>query len=431
VIPDARLDFPFQQARSKGGDMAQRDTSSTAGQDPQQRSPDGELSRRLFLAAGGTAAAGALGLCLPRTALGEQAPREPTPAGGQTLPSFLQIVTDQGKPASGDDAAQRSVLKLNSAMNELHATAQTHSMRNFREQFPILVALFTGQGGQMILYPAGKAPVVAERVPVLYELAKAVAHSPMAIYEIVVPYLKDLAADSSWKGPMRTYRVQNQTAVDSLEALDLSREDRGALGGVLKLNISFMDRCLEKGTCTFAELESFAHEHKPFLERCLTICGDSQVAHWMNVLDQWKKLLGKDWDRLYAVTNTLYGTRQNNILFTILAQYMGQEAVNERLLLLETTEFTTTAEKMLDGLTRVVGDRALGKVFFGDYYVMDAELLSDPSRRAIKEQVARRGMKLLLPALAPFHSHAWPWRTDPKDGTGPSSLYEIWKVDAR
>jgi hypothetical protein len=39
------------------------------------------------------------------------------------------------------------------------------------------------------------------------------------------------------------------------------------------------------------------------------------------VLDERKKLLGKDWDRLYAATNTLYVTRQNNILFTILAQY--------------------------------------------------------------------------------------------------------------
>jgi hypothetical protein len=411
--------------------MVQRDPSSRAQQDSLERSLDEGLSRREFFAAGGTVAAGALALSLPGSGLGEQPPREPTPGAEKAVPAFMKIVTNQGKPASERDAAQKSVLKLNSAMNELHATALTYSMRNFREQFPILVGLFTGQGGQMILYPPGKPPVVAERVPVVYELAKAVAHSPMAIYEVVVPYLKDPTADPSWKGPMRTYRVQNQTAMDNLEALDLSKDDRDALGGILKLNIRFMDRCLEKGTCTFAELECFAHAHKPFVERCLTICGNTQVAHWMNVLDDWKKMLGKDWDRLYAATNTLYGTRQNNILFTILAQYMGQEAINERLLLLETSEFTTTAEKMLDGLTRVVGDRALGKVFFGDYYLMDVELLSDPSRSAIKEQVARRGMKLLMPTLAPFHSHAWPWRTDPKDGTGPSSLYEIWKVDPK
>jgi hypothetical protein len=251
----------------------------------------------------------------------------------------------------------------------------------------------------------------------------------MAIYEVLVPYLRDPAADSSWKAPLRTYRVQNQSALDNLEALDLSKEDRDAFVQTLKLNIRFMGRCLEKGTYALAELEAFARGQKPFLDKCLGISGDTQVAHWMNVLDDWKKMLGKDWDKLYAVTNTLYATRQNNILFTILAQYMGQEAINDRLLLLETAEFTTTPEKMLDGLTHIVGDRALGQMFFGDYYLMDVELLSDPSRRAIKGQVVKRGMKLLMPTLAPFHSNGWPWRTDPKDGTGPSSLYEIWKVD--
>jgi hypothetical protein len=219
--------------------------------------------------------------------------------------------------------------------------------------------------------------------------------------------------------------------LENLEAVELSPEDRDALAGILKRNITFMDRCLEKGTYTYAELEEFAHAHAPFLEKSTWLAGNTQVSHWMKVLDDWKKMLGKDWDHLYAVTNTLYVTRQNNILFTILAHYMGKEAINERLLLIETAEFTTTPEKMLDVLTRIVADRSLGKVFFNDYYLMDVELLSDPSRRAIREQVAKRGMKLLMPPLSPFHSNGWPWRIDPNDGTGPSSLYEIWKVDAK
>jgi hypothetical protein len=411
--------------------MTQRDASSGACQDDRQRSADGELSRRQFFLAGGTAAAGALGLALPEAALGERALPEPARAADQALPGFMEIVTNQGKPATKRDVAEKSVLKLDSAMNELYATTLTYSKHNLREQFPILIVLFSGQGGQMILYPAGKPPIVAERVPVAYELAKSVSHSPMAIYQIVVPYLKDPTADGSWKGPMRTFRAQNQTALESLEALDLARDEKEALAGILKLNLRFMDRCLETGSYTFAELEGLARAQKPFQEKAVWISGNTQVTHWMKVLDDWKKLLGKDWDKLYAATNALYVSRQNNILFTILAQYMGQEAINERLVLLETSEFTTTPEKMLDVLTRIVSDRSLGKVFFGDYYLMDTELLADPARRAIKEQDAKRGMKLLLPTLSPFHSHAWPWRTDPTDGNGPSSLYEAWQVDAK
>jgi hypothetical protein len=412
--------------------MSQHDSSVTTSQDQQQTSSV-DITRRQFFVTGGAATAGVLAMTMPSEARGEKPAGETARAvrADQPLPSFLELVTNQGKPASKSEVAEKSIIKLDSAMNELYAATLTFSKHNFRDQFPIIVALFSGQGGQMILYPPGKPPLVADRVPVAYELAKSVSHTPMAVYQIVVPYLKDATADSSWKGPMRTFRTQNQTALDNLASVDLSPEDKDALAGILKRNIGFMDRCLEKGTFTYAQLEEFAHGQAPFLEKSTWLAGNTQVSHWMKVLDDWKKMLGKSWDHLYAVTNTLYVTRQNNILFTILAQYMGKEAINERLLLIETAEFTTTPEKMLDVLTRIVADRSLGKVFFNDYYLMDVELLSDPSRRAIREEVAKRGMKLLMPTLSPFHSNGWPWRTDPKDGTGPSSLYEIWKVDAK
>jgi len=401
--------------------VLQRDLISKADEVAPPSSPAEDLTRRRFLAVGASA--------LSLAALPAQAAQEPARATEpQSVPPFMEALVNMGKPAGPRDIAEKSVIKLDSAMNEMYAATLAITKRNFREQYPIIVALFSGQGGQMTLFQPGKPPMMANRVPVVYELAKSVGHSPMAIYEVFVPYLKNPAADSSWKGSLRTYLTQNRTALDNLEALGLSKADRDALAGTLKLNISFMDRCLEKGTVTFDELQEFARSQKPFLEKSLQICGTAQASHWMKVLDGWKKMLGKDWDKLYAVVSTLITTRLNNILFTILAQYMGKEAINDRLLLLETTEFNLTPEKMLDSLVRIVGDRSLGQVFFGDYYLMDVELLSDPSRKAIQEQAAQRGMKLVMPTLAPFRSNAWPWRTDPKDGTGPSSLYEIWGV---
>jgi hypothetical protein len=66
-------------------------------------------------------------------------------------------------------------------------------------------------------------------------------------------------------------------------------------------------------------------------------------------------------------------TRRNNIVFTILAQFMGKEAVGDRLLLLETAWVATTPEKVLDVLARIVSDRALGKVFFKDYFLISKQ----------------------------------------------------------
>jgi hypothetical protein len=80
---------------------------------------------------------------------------------------------------------------------------------------------------------------------------------------------------------------------------------------------------------------------------------------------------------------------------------------------------------MLDVLTRIVADRALGMVFFRDYFLMDVELLGGGGRAAIEREMAKRGKKPLLPTLAPFRSNAWPWKTDPHQGTGPARLEDV------
>ena len=64
----------------------------------------------------------------------------------------------------------------------------------------------------------------------------------------------------------------------------------------------------------------------------------------MGVIADWKKLLGSDWNKTYAASNTIYVARQNNILFSVLAQFFGPDAINDRLLLIETISFTTTSD---------------------------------------------------------------------------------------
>ena len=41
-------------------------------------------------------------------------------------------------------------------------------------------------------------------------------------------------------------------------------------------------------------------------------------------------MLGADWDKTYAASNTIYVTRQNNVLFSTLAQFFGPDAINDR-----------------------------------------------------------------------------------------------------
>jgi hypothetical protein len=344
---------------------------------------------------------------------------------GSAVPEFMRQVVADEPAVSERVVAEHAVLALNSSMFHFYEDSLAKFKQNLRDRVPIILALFTGQGGNMILYRPGHPPEVAPPVPIVYQLAKSVGHSTMAIYEIVSPYLTNAKANQLWRAPLAMYRAQNQTALDGLGALDISEDERSLFRTILQRNLAFMDECLSKGSYTYEEFEKYIRGTTPFSVKTIGVGSGAQVGHWMKVVEGWKEKLGKDWERTYGVSNTLYIARQNNILFSVLVQHFGTETMGDRLLLIETPDFETTPDKMLDVLTRIVADRALGMVFFRDYFLMDVELLGGGGRAAIEREMAKRGKKPLLPTLAPFRSNAWPWKTDPHQGTGPARLEDV------
>jgi hypothetical protein len=351
-------------------------------------------------------------------------------SNGSGVPEFMRpVVTDE--PAGPRVVAEHAVLTLNSSMMALYDTTLAIFKQNMRNQVPIILALFSGEGGQMILYRPGKAPEFAPPVPIVYQLAKSVGHSTMAVYQIVAPYLSDPHANQLWRAPLAMYRTQNQSALDGLDALDISDDDRSVLRTILQRNLAFMDECLSKGAYTYEDVENYIRGTTPLSVKTIGISSGAQVGHWMKVVEDWKNELGTDWERTYAVSNTIYVARQNNILYTVLAQFMGTQTMGDRLLLVETPEFETTPDQMLDVLSRIVADRSLGMVFFCDFYAMDVELLGGGGRGAIEREMAKRGLTASLPSLAPFRSNDWPWKTDPTKGTGPARLEDALSCPVR
>jgi hypothetical protein len=286
----------------------------------------------------------------------------------------------------------------------------------------VILGLFTGAGGRFILYRPGMAPLEAPSVPIVYQLLKSVGHSTMALTEVVGPYL-DNAENQSWRSSMAAYRARMKAALDGLDATAMPPDWRGNNRTILENNIAFMDDCLAKGTITLAALQEFAKKQGPYLKHNIHWAAQTQVGHWMNVIGEWKTMLGADWDKTYAASNTIYVARQNNILFSVLAQYFGPEAINERLMLIETISFTSTPDDMLTSLTRIIADRSVGALYFGNYYLMDYELMGGDARAAIIAETEKRGMKAFLPPAVPFGSKQWPTLITP--GPGPTSLADL------
>ncbi len=315
------------------------------------------------------------------------------------------------------ETATEDVLALNAGMFDLYGAAAKVFQKNILAQHPVILGLFSGAGGRFILYRPGMAPLEAPPVPISYQLLKSVGHSTMALAEVVAPYL-DNPSNRSWRGALAAYRSRMRSALEGVEATDMPADWRANSRVILKNNIAFMDACEAKGAISQADLEAFAKRQAPLLKKNIAWAAQTQVGHWMEVIGGWKKLLGSDWDQTYGASNTIYVARQNNVLYSVLAQFFGPEALNSRLLLIETVSFTTTTEDMLESLTRIIADRSVGAVFFGNYYLMDYELMGGDARAAIVAQSTKMGRTPFLPPVSPFGSHQWPMLVTPGDGGG-------------
>jgi hypothetical protein len=306
-------------------------------------------------------------------------------------------------------------------MFELYGSSGQIVQRNLLAQHPVILGLFTGAGGRFILYRPGMPPLDAPSVPGVYQLLKSVGHSSMVLPVLVGPFIGKTGGQP-WRTSLQTYRVRLQAALDTLDQTDMPPDWRAEVRAIIQENIAFSDACLNNGI-NYATIKQFGERQGPRLKKIVAWAAETQVAHWMGVIADWKRQLGADWEKTYAASNTIYVARQNNVLFSVLAQFFGPEAINQRLILIETISFTTSPGEMLDSLTRIVSDRTVGQLFFGNLYMMDYELMGSSARDAIIKETAKAGMTAFLPPLVPFGSKQWPTLITP--GPGPATLLQL------
>jgi hypothetical protein len=342
------------------------------------------------------------------------------PAHAQPAP-FMQPIAGL-VTATPTSTATQNVLALNSAMFDLYGAAGRVFQQNILAHHPLILGMFSGAGGRFILYRPGQPPLEAPPVPVTYQLMKSVGHSTMALAEVVAPYL-DNPADQDWRASLLAYRSRMQSAIETLDQTEMPDSWRGPTKAILTANLAFMDHCAEQKAITTADLQAFATKQAPELKKVIAWAAETQVAHWMGVLAGWKTMLGSDWDKVYAASNTIYVARQNNVLFSVLAQFFPPDAINDRLMLIETISFTSTPDDMLESLTRIIADRSVGALFFNNYHLMDYELMGGNGRAAIIAETAKLGIEASLPPTVPFGSHQWPTLITP--GPGPATLADL------
>ncbi|MEO7158250.1 MAG: hypothetical protein ABI039_11840 [Vicinamibacterales bacterium] len=344
-----------------------------------------------------------------------------TPSATAEIPAYMKSMVGTTPPTAAA-LATSNVLHLNVSMFELYEQAAQVFRKNILANHPVILALFSGGGGRMILYRPGQPPLDAPSVPVVYQVMKSLGHSTMAISEVVIPYI-DQDNDKTWIAPMQGYLAEMKSARAGIDAVVMPEAWRPVSRSVLDNNIAYMEECLLRGVIRLDALQAYTKKQGPNLKSVVNWGASTQVKHWMSVMDDWAKMLGPDLAKAFGASNTIYVARQNNVLFSVLAQYFGPDAINDRLMLIETVDFQTTPENMLTSLTRIISDRAVGEVFFGSPRLMDYELMGGDARKTIISEMKARGKEPFLPPAVPFGSKQWPALIS--GGFGPASLDDL------
>ena len=168
-----------------------------------------------------------------------------------------------------------------------------------------------------------------------------------------------------------------------------------------------MDQALKTGKFNDEDYSKYAQDLLPTATKNVMLAGKLQVDHFEEVIKQWRKEMGEEeWSRLYAVVSSAWAMRRQNVHFQILAQMMGREAVNNRLIMAEAIN-NVTEDDLLMLLGRVVNDRVLSILVFDKTYRMDVELMGEAARAATKDASCP-----LYPALdsdwMPYEQHKMP-----------------------
>lgn len=276
---------------------------------------------------------------------------------------------------------------LNPSMLNTLAEQQHVYQKTLLQKHPIIVALFSPQGGKFILYRPKHAPLIAPSLEQAqnYEMATQVEHAAMEAYELAIQGLND-SNTQFWQIKMLAFSKHIVLMQQVIFKLNSSDSEKQLMQDLLSQTQQFLMNNLHQHNLSMDRTNSYAKAMKPNLLKLTKEVATAQVNHWMDIVSNWKKELGADWSNTYAVVIYIPVQPQNNIFLNILSYFMGQEALGQRLFYFPLHNYTPTANEALSLFTKAIPDKDLANQVYGQYFLSYSGILSQVAREAIKQK---------------------------------------------
>lgn len=294
----------------------------------------------------------------------------------------ILLITAAALPAAAfaPDEVEGRMAALNGAARQAYAVGKAETMSRTD---PILVVaddlIFIREGGRE------EVPYL----PALYTVLKTVSHVALGTVSLLQPWTDDPAGAENWREPLielrdRTRELRPLLAETGLEGKALARNE-----AEFDRWLAFIDRALERGSVTAAELEATARESAPTLLANGADAARIQLDALHEKVEAWRATLAPgEWERLRVLVLGPRMPRDGNLQFEYFAYAMGRDAVDRRLIYAESI---FDPDQALSLLGTIVTDRSLSAAAFGDEMRMDRDFMADGAQAHLLRMFGRLG----------------------------------------
>jgi hypothetical protein len=278
-----------------------------------------------------------------------------------------------GTAHSTPERASDPLIELNQAFREAYAECR---QRLLARSGPTIVV----EGDNLVLLHKGTRRE-AKVIPEMYHLLKAVAHIPLAVYVLLVPF-GDTSLDKECQERLRDYRQRVVQAEKSLKDRGLPEEALHRQQEIIRGSVRFLDFALEKKQVSTEELRLFTREVGDKLLANAAQAAKAELDGLDAQLHTWRATLSaEEWANLHVVVMGSALPRQGNLAIQYFAHVLGEKGECKRIVYAESIFDESRALNLLG--THLLDSR-IGSAFFGDAERMHRDLLSDAAREYLK-----------------------------------------------
>ncbi len=266
--------------------------------------------------------------------------------------------------------ARNAVLAVDAAMQENYSALKSELIGHLS---PVIVVQNDGQGGTFTLVYQGTQETV-QPVPQLFQLVKSVSHTPLGIYVIIAPYLKQPHV-KDWIQPLKTFKETLQEALKNLPDAELPGLALASCTKVLDGGIQFINDSVKADRFSIESFQAFTASVQQDIQTNMSYAAKAQVDGVEALLERWRKKLGSEqWKKTYAIVLAIWTTEYLNQNWLILNHMMDPKTVDTHLITIGIASFAeNTVAVALDNLARIVQDNiAAAMVFPQDSVLADS-----------------------------------------------------------